>query len=725
MNKFFYPCFALILTTSTALAEIDITSTYDFLSNELLKINSSDAVYVKSEQPFAPLVNAFVADARNDKEAVKQHLQQLPDSITPFFSQAIEERYGEYGKNKLKEAQSKINSYVKDNNPYKIFFELSSIRDSAEHCYIEGSCPTTLMSAHSFTKAAPFITPRKKYESCREITTFYPLCKGEDYSADENPEKLKLAINYAKEPLKYYQEIRYKRPAPQPLPPIEKAQPPVLPEGKWNFKEALIYMEFNPQKAYDTLKQAQTLTEKLQFALFLQAYYPDKVKEIKDSLRDVVKDFDKGDQYIDYSRNYDKENFHKKFAEDLAENDKPVSMEYLIEVTTSASDKGLVDSQYTEIPCGLAKKMPEILSATAPYYGSNRDNFTPRLECDYDYERRQFPSRALQRYAALAEKADGYFLSTHQGSIRFGYYSAQNLKENQAFLGIIPSPIKTYKIKYPYEVWSYLSLENRKTFEEIKQSYLETHKIFMDYFTDIRKFSPEKAQILTEDLLFNYPFGTRWWYREETGDFHGKILDDIPLNLRTMMIEQKEVEEIKQFISSPTFLEKQKVTFPQDYIFGQGTAPAPLIHIAVQNPEYLKLLLELSRNMTAEEQQQNDLVADVNAKNNINKTPLMVAAQFNFFDSAKMLIEAGADVNAVTQTEKYYGLSHDHRTALMYAAQNADLKLIQLLLNNGADKNMTDTKGYRAVDYLMGFAPGDYNDKLSEPDFKKALELLW
>lgn len=713
MNKLFYPCFALILTTSTALAEIDITSTYDFLSNELLKINSSDAGYIKSEQPFAPLVNAFVADARNDKEAVKQHLQQLPDSIAPFFNQVIEDQYDEYDKKTLKEAQNKINSYVKDNNPYKIFFELSSIRDSVEYCGMPNGCADILISSYSFIKATPFITPRKKYESCREITSFYPLCKGEDYSADENPEKLKLAINYAQEPLKYYQEIRYKRPAPQPLPPIEKAQPPVLPEGKWNFKEALMYMEFNPQKAYDTLKQAQTLSEKLQLALFLQAYYPDKVKEIKDSLRDVVKDFDKGDQYIGYSRNYDKENFHKKFAEDLAENDKPVSMEYLIEVTTSASDKGLVDSQYAEIPCGLAKKMPEILSVTAPYYGGNRDNFIPRLECSYDYEHQQFPSMALQPYAALAEKADGYFLSTHQGSIRFGYYSAQNLKENQAFLGIMLSPIKTYKIKYPYEVWSYLSLENRKTFEEIKQSYLETHKIFMDYFTDIRKFSPEKAQILTEDLLFNYPFGTR------CGD------DDIPLNLRTMMIEQKDIEEIKQFTSSPTFLEKQKVTFPQDYIFGQDTAPAPLIHIAVQNPEYLKLLLELSRNMTAEEQQQNDLVADVNAKNNINKTPLMVAAQFNFFDSAKMLIEAGADINAVTQTEKYYGLSHDHRTALMYAAQNADLKLIQLLLNNGADKNMTDTKGYRAVDYLMGFASGDYNDKLSEPDFKKALELLW
>ena len=54
----------------------------------------------------------------------------------------------------------------------------------------------------------------------------------------------------------------------------------------------------------------------------------------------------------------------------------------------------------------------------------------------------------------------------------------------------------------------------------------------------------------------------------------------------------------------------------------------------------------------------------------------------------------------------------------MYAAENADLDMIKLLLDNGADKNMVDTKGYRAVDYLMGFASGNYNQKLSDEDFK-------
>ena len=128
--------------------------------------------------------------------------------------------------------------------------------------------------------------------------------------------------------------------------------------------------------------------------------------------------------------------------------------------------------------------------------------------------------------------------------------------------------------------------------------------------------------------------------------------------------------------------------------------------------------------MQPTEQEEYDVVSDVNARNNINKTPLMVAAQFNLLESAQMLLQAGADINAVTQTEEYFGLFRDNRTALMYAAENADLQMIQLLLNNGADKNMHDTRGYRAIDYLMGFASGQYNNKLSEEEFKQALKLL-
>ena len=724
--KKFIPSFLFTLLSSSALLANSNKelSHFDWMTQELLKINSSDTPYIESDEPFAPLVNAFIAEAHNDAQTAQKYLQQFENTLTPFIQEQIDNAYSNYNKKSFQETLQNIQTAIKEKHTYNTFKELSSKRNIFEYCTSQDQCKPTLISPFSFLQISPHLHPRKKYSTCVDVTTFYPICKGENYSDPEDPQKLPLAIKFAKEPLKYYKDIRYKKPEPQTFaaPAISE---PVIPEGEWTFSQALLYMEYNPSKAYNTLKKAQTLTEKLQLALFLKAYYPEKIKEIKNALRDVVKEFGKGDQYLGYSRNYNKETFYKTFASDLAEDNDYLSQDYLSEVVVSASDKGLVDSQYTQIYCGIAKKLPEIIDVTSPYYYSNRDNFIPRLECDYDIDYQKFPKRDIEKFVNLTEKADGHFLSSYQGSMRYGHYARQNLIQNQTFLGILPPDTPQYQIKYPYEVWSYLSLENRKIFLEIKKEYIKTRQTLIDYFTNNRKFSNEKAIKLAEYILFNQPYGTRYWYRTTSSDFQGKIYDTIPQTLRSLMIEQKSLDKIKKFAAAPDFLQKQKILIPRDYIFGHDTQPAPLIHIAVQNPEYLKFLLELTKNMPIEEQQAQDLVTDINARNNIDKTPLMVAAQFDFLESAKILLQNGADVNAVTNDkEGYPGLLHDNRTALMYAAENAGFDMIKLLLDNGADKDITDTRGYKAVDYLMGFAYGDYNEKLSEEEFSKALQLL-
>ena len=713
MKKIIFYAMSVLLSinAATALRSDDDTSPYDFAKQELRKINSANAQYVQSNEPFAPLVNAFVANARDDDKAQTAYLQQFDKSIAPLFEQIINKQYDDTSKKELKETQNKLSIAANNGNLYEVFKILDEIQCEFEYCPYYSNANPMLLSAFSFSKIASQIKPRKAYETCYDITTFYPTCNTlnyHEYTEDESPAKLSSAVNYAQNPLKYYTEIlnqykaRNQKEEPQEVAELKK---PVSPEGDWTWEEAVTFMEYNPQKAYETFKNANTLTEKLQLAMFLQAYFPEKNKEIKDNLREVVKAFGDDKKYKDYSRRYNKEEFQQKFANELAENDTPISKEYLVEVFTTASDKSLVDTQFAELYCGVAKKMPEIIVVTAPYFGGNRDNFVPRLACYYDYDYKQFPFQALYEYIDLTEQADGYFLSKHEGTARFFHQRQQAFTVDSGFLGIVPENPKKYNLKYPYEAWSYVSLENRKVFDKIKQSYLETQKILMDYFINNRKFSEEKAQLVTENLLFTAPFGTRCEY------------DEIPLNLRTLMIENKPLNEVKYFILSPNFLEQQK---NQMDFYNK----APLIHIAVQNPDYLKLLTEITENMSAEDQKQYDLESNVNARNNINKTPLMVAAQFNLTESAKFLINAGADVNAVTQTEKYWGLSRDNRTALMYAAENADLDMIKLLLDNGADKNMVDTKGYRAVDYLMGFASGNYNQKLSDEDFKQALSLL-
>jgi ankyrin repeat protein len=46
-------------------------------------------------------------------------------------------------------------------------------------------------------------------------------------------------------------------------------------------------------------------------------------------------------------------------------------------------------------------------------------------------------------------------------------------------------------------------------------------------------------------------------------------------------------------------------------------------------------------------------------------------------------------------------LSHDHRTALMYAAENASATVIDTLLAAGASPNDRDTQGLAPIDYFQ------------------------
>ena len=70
--------------------------------------------------------------------------------------------------------------------------------------------------------------------------------------------------------------------------------------------------------------------------------------------------------------------------------------------------------------------------------------------------------------------------------------------------------------------------------------------------------------------------------------------------------------------------------------------------------------------------------ADVNAFNDKNQTPLMVASDKGFKNIAQKLLILGADINKASD----YG-----RTALSYAISGhiRDIEMVQLLVENGAD----------------------------------------
>ena len=71
--------------------------------------------------------------------------------------------------------------------------------------------------------------------------------------------------------------------------------------------------------------------------------------------------------------------------------------------------------------------------------------------------------------------------------------------------------------------------------------------------------------------------------------------------------------------------------------------------------------------------------ADLDARTKRDKmTPLMVAARYNSSDSVKVLIEAGADVNAIDSVEN---------TALRYAISYNDTAAVEHIADAGADVN--------------------------------------
>lgn len=130
------------------------------------------------------------------------------------------------------------------------------------------------------------------------------------------------------------------------------------------------------------------------------------------------------------------------------------------------------------------------------------------------------------------------------------------------------------------------------------------------------------------------------------------------------------------------------------------------------------------------------------------KTPLMMAAQLDLPQAVTILLNAGANPNIATDrnalrqqgeawrqvslggyysAESFYAvpdLQHDQRTALMYAAANASLPVIQLLLRAGADKAARDSRGLTAVEYLTGNGPVPANPRISEQARAEALRLL-
>ena len=83
--------------------------------------------------------------------------------------------------------------------------------------------------------------------------------------------------------------------------------------------------------------------------------------------------------------------------------------------------------------------------------------------------------------------------------------------------------------------------------------------------------------------------------------------------------------------------------------------------------------------------------AEVNTVNPAGRTPLMFAATFDDPGTVKVLLSHGAWVNVRDSDEQF--------TALMFAASEGHLDVVQLLLEHDADKTLVDVDGDTAADF--------------------------
>lgn len=92
-------------------------------------------------------------------------------------------------------------------------------------------------------------------------------------------------------------------------------------------------------------------------------------------------------------------------------------------------------------------------------------------------------------------------------------------------------------------------------------------------------------------------------------------------------------------------------------------------------------------------------------KNHYGKDLLMYAAHMNHYAAVEKLLSLGADVNSTTvnHSEGFDCVgtpSIEKRTPLMYAAENASLEVILLLVNDGAQLDAKDSKGQGIDSYF-------------------------
>ncbi|WP_415407924.1 ankyrin repeat domain-containing protein [Sulfurovum sp. CS9] len=175
-----------------------------------------------------------------------------------------------------------------------------------------------------------------------------------------------------------------------------------------------------------------------------------------------------------------------------------------------------------------------------------------------------------------------------------------------------------------------------------------------------------------------------------------------PLN---MAVHREDLEVVKVLIAAGAKV-NQKIKSKSAPDYYQGATP---IFMAVESKN-LEVIKELIR-----------AGANVNERNNMGVTPLMVAMGSRNIGPLLVLIAEGADINVKTTVDSGDARAPAGTTALMGAAHEGNLKVVEVLLIAGADIAATNSEGYTALMYAKKQNNEEIVEILKEPEQSKGV----
>lgn len=479
------------------------------------------------------------------------------------------------------------------------------------------------------------------------------------------------------------------------------------PPPPWDAAAALRFMDINPDGAEPPLRLAtlNTVAARLDLALFLHTFRDPSTARDED-IRSLMAGVDR----LSLSRATP--DLLPLAGQPQVYDGSDASLVPSLRLAALTRSADVVSGNYSypyAVPCAVRLRHPA-LAAVESLAAEDSGHPAPVSGCLVGRGRVPgFPEAVLAAFVTATAAADGGTSSAKGKTPRYPV-RMQDAERMRAILfeprAILDWPAPT--VTYPYQTWGYASLTNRDTARRLHGLFEAAKPALAGYFKAKGLEGDEPVQA-AERALFALARGANCGGAPP------------PMSLRRLLLDGGSAENLAAVLAEPA-PERLKP-------FADCGLTAPfdsLAHLAVAHPA-LPLLWAAAGSVSGEGDPEGlAQLREVNARNHFGKTPLMVAAGFDRVDAARFLLEKGARVNAETwQPGRVPTMAHDARTALMYAAAQGSAAMVRLLLDAGADRFQADTKGRRAVHYLLGLGPLPANPVMSAAERSEMARLLY